>query len=67
MRENMPPRQLKLRSAPLSVAFSLTERDAVANAAHLSGESVSAFIRAAAVKAAERVNRQQEHASRKAA
>lgn len=54
MREHLSPRQLKLRCAPLSVAFSMAERDAVAQAAYLSGETVSAFIRAAAVKAASR-------------
>lgn len=58
MRDGQSPRQLKLRIAPLSVAFSLTEREAVQQAAYLSGETVSAFIREAAVRAAERRLRQ---------
>jgi uncharacterized protein (DUF1778 family) len=37
------------------VAFSTQERDQVQDAANLSDQSVSAFIRAAAVKAAQRV------------
>lgn len=53
MREPLK-RQTKLRTTPLSVAFALDEREAVTEAARLSGDSVSAFIRAAAVKRAER-------------
>jgi uncharacterized protein (DUF1778 family) len=45
-------------SAPLSVSFTVAERAQVKEAAKLSDESVSAFIRAAAVKAAQRVARQ---------
>jgi len=54
MREGKAVRQLRVRSTPLSVAFSTAERETVVQAATLSDESVSAFIRAAAVKAAER-------------
>ena len=54
MRDSKPIRQLRVRSTPLSVSFSEVERDTVVQAATLSAESVSAFIRAAAVKAAER-------------
>ena len=54
MSETRPVRQLKLRNTPLSVAFSQQERDQVQDAANLSDQSVSAFIRAAAVKAAAR-------------
>lgn len=58
------PRQLKLRTSPLSVSFSLPERESVQRAAELSGDSVSAFIREAAVKAAERVvSREQKRAA----
>lgn len=46
------PRQLKLRTTPLSVSFSRAERDLVVQAAEQLGETVSAFIRDAAVKAA---------------
>ena len=64
MRESLSPRQLKLRTSPLSVSFSFTERNTVQRAAELSGESVSAFIRDAAVKAAERVvSREQKRAA----
>ena len=45
-------------TAPQSVVFSLDERRAVKEAAFLSDQSVSAFIRAAAVKSAQRVLRQ---------
>ena len=45
-------------TAPQSVVFSLDERRSVRQAAHLSDQSVSAFIRAAAVKSAQRVLRQ---------
>lgn len=55
MRDGRPVRQLKTRTTPLSVSFSQEERDAVVRAAYLSDETVSAFIRAAAVKAAIRV------------
>ncbi len=55
MRDERSPRQLKLRTSPLSVSFSFAEREAVISAAYLSGDSVSAFIRAAAVKAAGRI------------
>ena len=55
MSETRPVRQLKLRNTPLSVAFSTQERDQVLEAAYLSEQSVSAFIRAAALKAAQRV------------
>ena len=54
MRDEPSPRQLKIRTTPLSVAFSVSERDAVQQAAYLAGETVSAFIRTAAVKAAMR-------------
>lgn len=47
-------RQMKMRSTPLSVSFSMEERDIVNEAAELKGDTVSAFIRAAAVKSAER-------------
>lgn len=57
MRDERPPRQLKDRIAPLSVSFSMPERDAVKQAADLKGDSVSAFIRNAAVKSAERALR----------
>lgn len=45
-------------TAPQSVVFSMDERRAVKEAAFLSDQSVSAFIRAAAVKSAQRVLRQ---------
>lgn len=51
MQENTP-RQLKLRTSPLSVSFSRPERDLVVQAAERQGDSVSGFIREAAVKAA---------------
>lgn len=64
MRDFASPRQLKLRTSPLSVSFSVPEREAVQRAAHLSGDSVSAFIRDAAVKSAERVlSREQKRAA----
>ena len=64
MRDERSPRQLKLRTSPLSVSFSFAEREAVTTAAYLSGESVSAFIREAAVKAADRVTlREQKRAA----
>ena len=44
-------------TAPLSVGFYAEERAAVREAAFLSDQSVSAFIRAAAVKSAQRVLR----------
>lgn len=56
MAEKRTLRQLKVRTSPLSVSFSLIERDAVQDAAETEGESVSAFIRDAAVKRAARVN-----------
>lgn len=46
---------LTVRSTPLSVAFSQAEREQVQAAAYLSDQTVSAFIRAAAVRAAARV------------
>jgi uncharacterized protein (DUF1778 family) len=46
------PRQLKIRTSPLSVSFSLPERDLVVRAADTQGDTVSGFIREAAVKAA---------------
>jgi uncharacterized protein (DUF1778 family) len=46
------PRQLKLRTSPLSVSFSRPERDLVVQAAEEQGDTVSGFIRDAAVKAA---------------
>ncbi len=46
------PRQMKMRTSPLSVSFSLPERDLVVQAAEQLGETVSAFIRDAAVKSA---------------
>ena len=46
------PRQLKMRTQPLSVAFSWSERDLVVKAADQLGDTVSGFIREAAVKAA---------------
>jgi uncharacterized protein (DUF1778 family) len=55
MNDERSPRQLKLRTSPLSVSFSVAEREAVISAAYLSGDSVSAFIRDAAVKAAGRI------------
>jgi uncharacterized protein (DUF1778 family) len=46
------------------VSFSFAEREAVTSAAYLSGDSVSAFIREAAVKAADRVlSREQKRAA----
>jgi uncharacterized protein (DUF1778 family) len=49
-------------TAPQSVVFSLDERRSVRQAAYLSDQSVSAFIRAAAVKSAQRVLRQSQRA-----
>jgi len=49
-----------IRTTPLSVSFSLGERATVRKAAFLSDQSVSAFIRAAAVKAAQRVTERDE-------
>jgi uncharacterized protein (DUF1778 family) len=43
---------MKMRTSPLSVSFSLPERDLVVQAAEQLGETVSAFIRDAAVKSA---------------
>lgn len=50
---NDPRRQRLLRTTPLSVSFSLEEREKVVEAS-LSFPSVSAFIREAAVQRAER-------------
>lgn len=66
MRDGRTLRQLKMRTTPLSVSFSQIERDDVQNAASAQGETVSAFIRAAAIKAAARVNAR-EAAKRSAA
>jgi uncharacterized protein (DUF1778 family) len=59
------PKALRLRkrtedilTAPLSVVLTVGERETVREAARLSEQSVSAFIRAAAVKAAQRVAKQ---------
>lgn len=49
-----------IRTTPLSVSFSMGERATVRKAAFLSEQSVSAFIRAAAVKAAQRVTERDE-------
>lgn len=54
-------------TAPQSVVFSLDERRLVREAAFLSEQSISAFIRAAAVKAAQRVAKQTLVAMQKAA
>lgn len=54
-------------TAPQSVVFSLDERRMVREAAFLSEQSISAFIRAAAVKAAQRVAKQTLVALQKAA
>lgn len=53
--------------APQSVVFSLDERRLVREAAYLSEQSISAFIRAAAVKAAQRVAKHTLVAMQKAA
>lgn len=45
---------MKIRTTSLSVSLMLDEREDVQEAARLSDQSVSAFIRAAAVKAAQR-------------
>jgi len=55
-------------TAPLSVSMTAAERGTVRRAAYLSDASVSSFIRAAAVKAAERflireAGQQQERAA----
>lgn len=60
-------RQMKLRTTPLSVAFALHEREQVNEAAELAGETVSAFIRAAAVKQAERALARAKRAAEMAA
>lgn len=67
MREGQTLRQMKERSAPLSVAFSQAERDLVRRAAAMEGERVSAFIRNAAVKAAEIVAPPQKKGRKNAA
>ena len=54
MRDERAGRQLKIRTTALSVSLMLDEREDVQQAARLSDQSVSAFIRAAAVKAAQR-------------
>lgn len=54
-------------TAPQSVVFTLDERRAVREAAYLSEQSISAFIRAAAVKAAQRVAKQTLTAMQRAA
>jgi len=60
------PKALRLRkrtedilTAPMSVVLTVGERETVRAAAKLSDQSVSAFIRAAAVRAAQRVAKQQ--------
>lgn len=64
MATERPLRQLTIRTTPLSVSFSLAERTDVQQAARLSDQSVSAFIRAAAVKAAARtLDREQKRAA----
>jgi len=55
MRDGAPARQMKSRTTPLSVSFSQDERDTVVRAAHLSDETISSFIRAAALRAAQRI------------
>jgi uncharacterized protein (DUF1778 family) len=60
MANERPLRQLTIRTTPLAVSFSLTERTDVQKAARLSDQSVSAFIRAAAVKAAARTLAREE-------
>lgn len=52
MPDENTPRQLKLRTSPLSVSFSRPERDLVVQAAEQLGDTVSAFIRDAALRAA---------------
>ncbi len=55
---------MKIRTTSLSVSLMLDEREDVQEAAHLSDQSVSAFIRAAAVKAARRtLEREQKKAA----
>ena len=54
MPDENTPRQLKLRTSPLSVSFSRPERDLVVQAAEQLGDTVSAFIRDAAVRSAAR-------------
>lgn len=54
-------------TAPQSVVFTLDERRQVREAAFLSEQSISAFIRQAAVKAAARVCRQSGAAMPRAA
>lgn len=61
------PAASKMLTAPLSVSFTASERGRVRRAAFLSDQSVSAFIRAAAVKASERKLRQSDEAAKKAA
>lgn len=55
MRAERAGRQLKVRTTALAVSLMLDEREDVQQAARLSDQSVSAFIRTAAVKAAQRV------------
>lgn len=64
MADEVVTRTRGIRTTPLSVSFSLDERAEVRQAAYLTDQSVSAFIRAAAVKAAQRTN---ERKLRKAA
>lgn len=54
-------------TAPQSVVFTLDERRMVREAAYLSEQSISAFIRAAAVKAAQRVTKTAPVALKRAA
>lgn len=51
------PASHDLMSTPLSVSFRVGERAMVQQAAALSGKAVAAFIREAAVKAAERTTK----------
>ena len=67
VRANMGKKDGAVLTAPQSVVFSLDERREVRHAAYLSEQSVSAFIRAAAVKAAARVVRQNAAENLKAA
>ena len=55
MHETLTPRQLKKKSHPLSVFFPPLEQQRVKRAAAITGDTVSAFTRAAAITAAHRV------------
>lgn len=59
MPEELTPRQLKMHTHPLSVFFPPLDQQRVREAAALTGDTVSAFIRKATMRAVRHVEREQ--------